>query len=120
CDPKSRIRIFECFGAVRSTSLPPLRKAFGVAGRTGLVFMDALSARRVRWLDRRGRVLAARSGPDPECRVALSIQPPAPSFAQVDQRSRRQARRIQSRGETTRASSAHFRNEAGDCKSLKR
>ena len=51
CDPKSRMRILECFGGVRSTSL-----------RTGSVFMDAFAARHVRRLDHRAHVVPAQFG----------------------------------------------------------
>src|SRR5260370_917434 len=48
-EPKSRIRILECFGrpstllrtCVRSTLLPPLPRDFGVACRTGLALIDS-------------------------------------------------------------------------------
>src|ERR1700736_1254200 len=92
CEPKSRIRILECFGAAA-------------------VFMDASSARCVLRQGRGDRAAREQFLPDLSDRVAVAIELRCRFVARADRRSHRRPACRRSQSGSTRASSAHFKNE---------
>src|SRR5947207_6662818 len=100
CEPKSRMRIFECLG--------------GAA-----VFMDAFAARRVRRPDLPDRGSEGRAVPGRRRRVEIGIERRRHFVARADRRIRQRSACSRSRIGSTRASSAHFRNEARKSKSIR-
>src|SRR5438094_5972664 len=95
CEPKSRVRIFECFGGA---------EVFTFA-------MDESAVRRVRRLDRRALVVRGRLVPDQKRRARAEIPLLGRFVVRGDRRNRPRASRTRLRAGSTRASSAHFRNE---------
>src|SRR6266404_7964726 len=93
CEPKSRIRIFECFG--------------GAA-----VFMDAFGGRRVRRRDLPVPVVRGRSGLRRLRRAEVATRLLRRFVVRADLRNRRREACSLSRSRSKGASSAHFRNEA--------